>query len=191
MNSLVNSITADELADTPSSVVFRRRRAAIHLRRTLPHASSNLPRYSGEQPSNASCLVLLQVGFTVTDAVTSDAVSSYLTFSPLPPAEAGGGYFLWHFPAGRPGWLLTITLLYGARTFLGTGFPATRPPGQLIRGSSIGRNHESCSCLHSEDKTPSMSGDLANLDRSGVCPLNRLLQRAQVLRHRLLDSISK
>ena len=65
MNSLVNSITADELADTPSSVVFRRRRAAIHLRRTLPHASSNLPRYSGEQPSNASCLVLLRVGFTL------------------------------------------------------------------------------------------------------------------------------
>ena len=59
--------------------------AAIHLRRTLPHASSDLPGYSGEQPSSASCLVLLRVGFTLTAAVTSDAVSSYLTFSPLPP----------------------------------------------------------------------------------------------------------
>ena len=126
-------VGADELADTPGSVASRRRRAAIHLRRTLPYASSNLPGCSGEQPSNASCLVLLRVGFTVTVPVTSDAVSSYLTFSPLPPAEAGGGSFLWHFPAGHPGWLLTITLPYGARTFLGTGFPATRPPGQLIR----------------------------------------------------------
>ena len=64
----------------------------------------------------------------MTAAVTSDAVSSYLTFSPLPPAEAGGGYFLWHFPAGRPGWPLAITLLYGARTFLGGPEDPTRPP---------------------------------------------------------------
>lgn len=27
--------------------------------------------------------------------------------------------FLWHYPAGCPGWLLTTTLLCGARTFLG------------------------------------------------------------------------
>ena len=38
--------------------------AAIHLRRTLPHASSDLPGHSGEQPSNVPCLVLLPVGFT-------------------------------------------------------------------------------------------------------------------------------
>lgn len=36
----------------------------IHLRRLLPAACSDLPAYSGEQPSNAYCLVLLQVGFT-------------------------------------------------------------------------------------------------------------------------------
>ena len=28
--------------------------------------------------------------------------------------------FLWHFPAGHPGWLLATTLPYGARTFLET-----------------------------------------------------------------------
>src|SRR5659263_344599 len=36
--------------------VTHAREAAIHLRRTLPHASSGLPGSSGEQPSNASCL---------------------------------------------------------------------------------------------------------------------------------------
>jgi len=77
------------------------------------------PDALGEQPSSASCLVLLRVGFTLTDAVTSAAVSSYLTFSPLPPAGTGGGCFLWHFPAGRPGWSLATTLPCGARTFLG------------------------------------------------------------------------
>ncbi len=179
------------MADTPGSVVVHgARRAAIHLRRTLPHASSNLPRCSGEQPSNASCLVLLRVGFTVTAAVASDAVSSYLTFSPLPPAETGGGYFLWHFPAGRPGWLLTITLLYGARTFLGAGFPTTRPPGQLIRDSSIGRNLKSCSCPPAQRKSPPTPGGLAALACS-VCRFDRLLQCAQVLRHRLPDAVTK
>src|SRR6188768_4485993 len=50
---------------------------------------------------------------------------------------AEGGYFLWHCPAGHPGWSLATTLLYGARTFLGAGFPTTRPPGQLIRGLRV------------------------------------------------------
>ena len=35
--------------------------------------------------------------------------------------------FLWHCPAGRPGWLLATTLPCGARTFLGeSGSPVTR-----------------------------------------------------------------
>src|SRR5215213_3367596 len=37
--------------------------------------------------------------------------------------------FLWHCPAGHPGWALPTTLPCGARTFLGTGEPVTRPPG--------------------------------------------------------------
>ena len=44
-------------AVTPAQV------ATIHLRRTLPHASSGLPGSSGGPPSNAPCLTLLQVGF--------------------------------------------------------------------------------------------------------------------------------
>ena len=63
---------------------------------------------------------------------------SYTAVSPL-PAHALAVCFLWHCPAGHPGWLLATTLRYGARTFLGTGFPATRPPSQLIRASSVAR----------------------------------------------------
>jgi len=54
-------------------------------------------------------------------------VVSYTTVSPLPrdarPTEAEwitvAVYFLWHYPAGRPGWPLAITLPCEARTFLG------------------------------------------------------------------------
>jgi len=58
-------------------------------------------------------------------------VSSYLTFSPLPPRIVEVVSFLWHCPAGYPGWLLAITLPYGARTFL-ERFRA-RPPDRQIR----------------------------------------------------------
>ena len=60
------------------------------------------------------------------------------------PAEAGGSSwavcFLWHCPAGHPGWPLAITLPCGARTFLGdVRYPepgtsaSTRPSDRLIR----------------------------------------------------------
>ncbi len=42
-------------------------------------------------------------------------------------------YFLWHFPAGHPGWVLPTTLLCGARTFLGD---AMRPRGRLAISSA-------------------------------------------------------
>jgi hypothetical protein len=48
--------------------------------------------------------------------------------------------FLWHCPAGHPGWALPTTLPYGARTFLGgSGLVTrpTRPPGRLIRATSV------------------------------------------------------
>lgn len=48
--------------------------------------------------------------------VTKYAVSSYLAFSPLPLLAVS---FLWHFPAGRPEWVLPTTVPCGARTFLG------------------------------------------------------------------------
>jgi len=65
-------------------------------------------------------LVLLRAGFTVPRTVTSRAVRSYRTFSPLPdlrPAVC----FLWHFPWARALQALPGALSEGARTFLCNG----------------------------------------------------------------------
>ena len=45
---------------------------------------------------------------------------SCTTVSPLPALRRGPAVcFLWHCPAGHPGWVLPTTLPCGARTFLG------------------------------------------------------------------------
>jgi len=114
--------------------------ATIHLRRTLPHASSGLPGSSGGPPSSTPCLTLLQVGFTEPHRSPGTLVVSYTTVSPLPrPARRPHGAVcsLWHCPAGHPGWVLPTTLPYGARTFLGRLESPTRSPGQLIRAFSV------------------------------------------------------
>src|SRR5690625_5353007 len=85
------------LSRTASSPV-----AAIHLRRTLPHASSDLPGSSGGQPSNTSCLVLLRVGFTQPHRSPGALVVSYTTVSPLPPGGPGGGLFSVALSRGSP-----------------------------------------------------------------------------------------
>ena len=64
-------------------------RTIIHLGRPSPAASSNLPGNPlGTGGAGKACafpyLVLLRAGFTVPRAVTSRAVRSYRTFSPLP-----------------------------------------------------------------------------------------------------------
>src|SRR5690349_24641994 len=59
-------------------------------------------------------------------AVTSDAVRSYRTVSPLPvrrrpvarSAPPSAVCSLWHFPSGHPAWPLASTLPCGAPTFL-------------------------------------------------------------------------
>jgi len=62
--------------------------ATIHLGRPSPAASSNLPGSplgtGGGHEALLPYLVLLQAGFTVPRTVTSRAVRSYRTFSPLP-----------------------------------------------------------------------------------------------------------
>ena len=69
-------------------------RTIIHLGQLSPTASSNLPGSPlGTGGAGRACvlpyLVLLRAGFTVPRTVTSRAVRSYRTFSPL-PTEAGG-----------------------------------------------------------------------------------------------------
>ena len=57
--------------------------------------------------------------------VTKKAVSSYLTFSPLPNYQAV--YFLWRFPSSYPGQLLAGTIFHEVRTFLSYYTAATQP----------------------------------------------------------------
>src|SRR6185436_11161461 len=49
-------------------------------------------------------------------------------FHPYRSANRPAVCFLWHCPAGHPGWVLPTTLPYGARTFLGGPEGPTRPP---------------------------------------------------------------
>jgi hypothetical protein len=77
--------------------------AIIPLGRWLPNGSSSLPKGSGEQPSNAFLHGLAPSGVYRAVAVTSDAVGSYSTVSPLLlRLRVGAVYFLWHFPQGLP-----------------------------------------------------------------------------------------
>jgi hypothetical protein len=59
----------------------------IHLGCMSPCTSSDLPESDMRVTSKDSYLVLLQVGFTLPRRVTSRAVRSYRTFSPLPAAD--------------------------------------------------------------------------------------------------------
>jgi len=63
-------------------------------------------------------LVLLQAGFTVPRSVTTRAVRSYRTISPLPAHTVLAVSFLWHFPWVRTLQALPGALPDGARTFL-------------------------------------------------------------------------
>ncbi len=84
----------------------------------LPAGRTVVRSHSGRV---TSLLGLAGGGVCPASAVTGTAVRSYHTISPLPvPRESGPSavYFLRHFPAGFPGWLLATTVPYPARTFL-------------------------------------------------------------------------
>ena len=127
---------AREVLNKPGSVrrpaLPRSAVATITLGVPLPAPSSVLPGGSASS-LDAACLDLLRVGFTL--PATSPPPRWALTFRPrqdrgphhftlacahpaLPRHPPSAVYFLWHFPWGRPPWLLASTLLYGARTFL-------------------------------------------------------------------------
>ena len=64
------------------------------------------------------CSALLRVGFTMRSLSPGARCALTAPFHPyLRGAQAV--CFLWHFPSGRPDWLLASTLPCGARTFLG------------------------------------------------------------------------
>jgi len=68
--------------------------------------------------------------------VTTTPVVSYTTLSPLPAPTTSAVRAvcsLWHCLADCSGWALPTVLPCGARTFLGTGEPVTRPSSRPIR----------------------------------------------------------
>jgi hypothetical protein len=89
--------------------------AIILLGPALPLGSSNQPGVIVRATRPLSGLA--SGGVCRALAVTSEAVRSYRTVSPL-PALRQAVCFLWHFPASHLDWPLTSTLPCEARTFL-------------------------------------------------------------------------
>ena len=119
--------------------------AVIPLGRTSLCASCGLPRGSGGPPSNASLRGLAPDGVYRAVTVTSHAVGSYSTVSPLPEAMLGRFRrytFLWHFPRGFPHRALPGILPCGARTFLPGRSPSERL--KLSNGRTITSGHAQC-----------------------------------------------
>ena len=108
----------------------------IHLGQLSPAASSNLPGNPLRRAERAAWtrafpyLVLLQAGFTLPRRVTTRAVRSYRTISPL-PVRRPAVYFLWHFPWARALQALPGALPDEARTFLDDALALPRLPCRL------------------------------------------------------------
>ena len=93
---LLKSVSGDV-----SRVLYREAAAAISLGQRLLAASSSLPESTLTSRAGliASCLALLQVGFTKPGESPRLLVSSYLTVSPLPTIRRSlAVYSLLHFP---------------------------------------------------------------------------------------------
>src|SRR5688500_3026194 len=104
------------------------RLATIHLGLLLPAASCDLPARSGGPPSNAYAappkrrlLDLAPGGVYLATPVTrrTGGLLHHRFTLTAPTGVDVAVCFLWHFPAGCPGWELPTTLPCGARTFLG------------------------------------------------------------------------
>ena len=143
----VHGLGADEQACKPDPVPRRlaaRGSATIHLGPPSPAGSSDLPAGSDGPPSNACAAPLrgplgLAPGGVYRAAPVTRGAGGLLhhRFTLTPRSSAGAVCSLWHCPAGHPGLPLTTTLPCGVRTFLGgTGVP-TRPPGLLVRVTSL------------------------------------------------------
>jgi len=101
-----------ESADKPGSVVDNHS-SGTTVTDGLKQPTRKRPRARHMLPY----LVLLRMGFTLPRSVTTRAVRSYRTISPL-PSRSRAVYFLWHFPWARAPQALPGILPAGARTFL-------------------------------------------------------------------------
>ena len=145
----------DLSAYTPGSVPAHRYRSrgGDHLSRTVVTNGLQQPTRRHWAGRPACCSVLLRVGFTEPTQSPASLVSSYLTFSPLPPRKVEVVCFLWHYPSGYPGWLLAITLPCGARTFL-ERFRARSPSRQIHTDSSAPGARGAIGWLHADLVAP-------------------------------------
>jgi len=91
-------------------------RVIIPLGCVSPHISSDLPE-SRAGYTLGFLFGLAPGGVYHAVGVTTNAVRSYRTFSPLPTISLAV-YFLWHCPSARAAQRLSGTLPFGARTFL-------------------------------------------------------------------------
>lgn len=106
----------------------------IHLEWPLPTTSRAAYPGAVRATPMPPYLALLRVGFAVPSRVTTDAVRSYRTLSPLPRLGASpdgrGGLLSAALSRGYPRRALPGTLPYGARTFLPARISqAERSPG--------------------------------------------------------------
>ena len=115
---------------------------AIPLGRRLPAGSSGLPegRTGGQPiPSARPCSgwgLPSRPGHPRRWCALTAPFHPYLCGLDEPPSAVCS---LWHFPAGRPDWVLPSTLPCGVRTFLGrvTLRARTRPPGRLATATIV------------------------------------------------------
>jgi hypothetical protein len=138
---LIRGALADESVDKPDSVptAYGRGRSSIcdcccqQPGAIYPETRASSPQ-SSPQTRVRVLLILLPVGFTEPPQSPGVLVVSYTAVSPLPPLR-GAVCFLWHCPAGHPGWALPTTVLCGVRTFLGRPEGPPRSPDRLVRRS--------------------------------------------------------
>ncbi len=101
-------------------------RTDVSVRLVRPTRRLLRPLGLGGRATHASCLALLRTGFTRPRRSPGAPVSSYLTLSPLPDAEAPGGLLSVALAAGRPAWSFSSVLPCGVRTFLDPASPPRR-----------------------------------------------------------------
>src|SRR6266851_3841383 len=121
--------------------------ATICLGRRLPGASSD--RYPRARRATVNALLFGLAPGGVCLAGRSPGRRWALTppfhpylIAPLRRSARPGGNFLWHFPSGRPDWVLPSALLCGARTFLQRYLlrrrsPVRLGPGEFYPGAAV------------------------------------------------------
>jgi hypothetical protein len=119
LHSLNVLVRRNRWSRKPSSVrLALTSRAVIYLGSRSPETSCGLPATQMVRTEPRCLFGLAPTGGYRAAPVTSCAVSSYLTISPLPPLKREAVYFLWPFPSSLDAQALPGSLSFGARTFL-------------------------------------------------------------------------